>query len=82
MCTSTETYKIKHAENTNTFYVMKTLDDSTVTVEASTQIQIEFSPSKTKVYQIVLTLKDYIYKGTSDDLSHKSISRQNLIDRC
>ena len=50
MCTSTNTYKIKHAENTNTFYVMKTLDDSTVSVEASTQIQIEFSPSKTKVY--------------------------------
>lgn len=83
MCTSSETYKIKHAENTNTFYVVKTNDDATCSVEASTQIQIEFSVSKTKVYQVLAVLKNYVYKGLDDDHPEfKSISRQNLIDCC
>jgi len=67
MCTSSQTFKIKHAENTNTFYVVKIADESVCTVEASTQIQIEFSPSKTKVYQVISTLKEFVYKGVSDE---------------
>ena len=38
MCTSSETFKIKHAENTNTFYVVQTNEDQTCSIEASTQI--------------------------------------------
>jgi hypothetical protein len=36
ICTSTETFKIKHAENTNTFFVMRATDENTSSVEGTT----------------------------------------------
>ena len=66
--TSNETFKIKKCENTSQMFVVGQDDVSStqVQIENMTQIHIELSPSKTKIYQILAVLENHIYDPNSE----------------
>jgi hypothetical protein len=49
LCTREGTFKIKKAENTNRMLVV---DSQKGEVQTETSVQIEWSPCKTKIYQL------------------------------
>ena len=62
LVTKDSTYTVKKAENTNKFYVLGHPESSSASkcdIKTMTSIQIECTPTATKVYQVLSVLPTY-----------------------
>ena len=70
MCTSSDTYKIKKAESTNKMFILDlpSRDHKGIELKTQTSLQIEFSVTKPKTFQILTYLQNHEYTPGSNQI--------------